>query len=194
MEDLKRVVNFFDKLNNDSKILLVNLLSKKEYNKGDFIIKKGDTPQNFYVLIKGVLRSYITDDNGKEHTRTLFTPVTTTGCMSGLILKEPSELSYECLSYCELYEGNYYDFIELTKERIDFANQYNHILEQIFLKMESKIYDLSVLNATERYLKLRDEIPEIENLVAQYHIASYLNISPVQLSRIRKDIIEKRLY
>ena len=54
--------------------------------------------------------------------------------------------------------------------------------------MEKRIFDLSSLDAKQRYLKLRKFIPEIDALIPQYHIASYLNITPVQLSRIRKDI------
>lgn len=65
------------------------------------------------------------------------------------------------------------------------------MLESIFLLLESRIYDLSVLDATERYLKLKNEISNIEEFIPQYHIASYLNISPVQLSRIRKEIYSK---
>jgi hypothetical protein len=48
-----------------------------------------------------------------------------------------------------------------------------------------------VLNGTERYLKLKKQISGIENLIPQYHIASFLNITPVQLSRIRKDLLKK---
>lgn len=194
MEDLKKVLIFLNKLNKESKLIFINLLSKKEFKKSEYIAKTGEVSDNFYFLTKGVVRSFITEPNGKEHTRTLFRPVSTTGSLGSLILKEPSTLNYECLTDCELYLGNFSQFKKLTKERIDFANQYNAILEGLFLKMESKIYDLSVLNATERYLKLKKEIPDIENLIAQYHIASYLNITPVQLSRIRKEIIQKRLY
>lgn len=194
MEDLKKVLTFLSKLNKESKLIFINLLTKKEFKKSELIAKTGETAENFFFLTKGVVRSFVTEPNGKEHTRTLFRPISTTGSLNSLILKEPSVLNYECLTDCELYVGNFLEFKKLTLERIDFANQYNAILEGLFLKLESKIYDLSVLNATERYLKLKKEIPNIENLIAQYHIASYLNITPVQLSRIRKEMIEKRMY
>ena len=42
------------------------------------------------------------------------------------------------------------------------------------------------MDATQRYLKLCKKIPDIESLIPQYQIASYLGITPVQLSRIRK--------
>ena len=69
----------------------------------------------------------------------------------------------------------------------EFCKMFSKMLSKIVLIFKSKIYDLSVLNATERYLKLRQELPDLEKLVPQYHITSYLNITPTQLSRIRKD-------
>jgi hypothetical protein len=68
---------------------------------------------------------------------------------------------------------------------------YANALESIFLLLEARIYDLSVLNATGRYLKLKKQIPNIENIITQYHIASYLNVSAVQLSRIRKEMYSR---
>jgi len=34
------------------------------------------------------------------------------------------------------------------------------------------------LDATQRYLKLRTQIPNIDDLIPQYQIASYLSITP----------------
>jgi len=41
-------------------------------------------------------------------------------------------------------------------------------------------------------LKFKKDNPGIENLIPLYHIASYLNITPVQLSRIRKDLYKTK--
>jgi len=61
-------------------------------------------------------------------------------------------------------------------------------LEQVFISYEERNLDLMTLNATESYIKLRKQIPDIDSLIPQYQIASYLSISPVQLSRIRKKL------
>jgi len=45
--------------------------------------------------------------------------------------------------------------------------------------------------ATERYLDLKDRIPGIEDRVSQAHIASYIGITPVSLSRIRRTLREE---
>ena len=88
-------------------------------------------------------------------------------------------------------EGDYYKFIELTKQNHELSLFHTKVLENVFISVVKRINELTTLNATERYLKLKNEIPDIENLIQQYHIASYLNITPVQLSRIRKELYSK---
>lgn len=167
------------------------LVSVKEYSKGDIIVDEGEIPTKFYILKSGIVRSYILDKKGKEHIRTLYIPVTTSGALSSLIKKSPSNATYDCLTDCEILEGNFSDFLKLTRENHDLSLFYNKVLESIFQRTENKVFDLSVLDAKERYLKLKSEINNIDNLITQYHIASYLNITPVQLSRIRKDLYSK---
>lgn len=170
---------------------LLELVSVKYLKKKGSIAKIGEIPKNFYILKTGVIRSFYKDEKGREYIRNLFTPIKATGALTALILDKPSRLSYDCLTDCEVYEINFKAFKKLTKKDKKIANLYAKVLETIFIVLESKIYDLSVLNATERYIKLKKQTPNIENLIPQYHIASYLNITPVQLSRIRKEIYSK---
>ena len=66
-------------------------------------------------------------------------------------------------------------------------------MEDAYIKKEKRIFELSMLDATDRYLKIRKDLPNIEKQIPQYQIASFLNITPVQLSRIRKDLLMKRI-
>ena len=167
------------------------LMRFKKLKKGNVLCAFNEIPTHFFILKSGIVRSYITDEKGKERTRTLFTPVSTTGSLRSLILNKPSTSIYECLTECEIYEGNFSHFIALTKKYHEFSHFYSKILEKIFLVVEKRITELSTLDATERYLKLKKDVPNIDNLIQQYHIASYLNITPVQLSRIRKELYSK---
>lgn len=171
------------------KFLKLTKLIKKD--KKQALTKLGETPTDLFILKNGIVRSYYIDEKGKKYTRSFFTPISSTGSLGALILKKPSKLTYECITDCELYALNFKELKELIKKDKNIAIMYGKALESIFLLLESRIFDLSVLNATEKYLKLKKEIPDIENLMPQYYIASYLNITPVQLSRIRKELYHK---
>ena len=191
MEFIRGFIKKFGRLSKESEEAYLTLLVEKKRSKGTIIAKKGETPTKFFMLKSGIARSYFTDENDKQYTRTLFRPVASIGAFSALILDKPSKLTYDCLTICEVYEGDFKAFKKLAKERADIANMYARGLEGVFIRMEKRIYNLSVLDAKERYLELKDRIPEIDNLIPQYHIASYLNITPVQMSRIRKDLYSK---
>lgn len=171
----------------------VSLATIKYYKKDDVIVKPDEYQKSFFILRSGIVKSYYFDREGKTHIRNFFTTMSTTGDIGALLTKKPARLYYDCFTDCELYEINFDEFINLVEKDHQFSKMFGKMLSKIVLIFESKIYDLSVLNATQRYLKLRIDLPEIEKIVPQYLIASYLNITPVQLSRIRKDIITNNL-
>ena len=115
-------------------------------------------------------------------------PLRAVGAFSSLITKKPTETVYDCLTDCTLLVGDFKKYKQFAKTNIELANLYNVILERLFIRMEKRIFELSLLDAKQRYLKLLRYMPEIETLIPQYHIASYLNVTPVQLSRIRKEL------
>jgi len=167
------------------------ILKEKNYKKNDVIVQLGEIPEIFYLLKSGIVASIVLDDKGNEHIKTIYHPISTTGALSSLIQQQPSDTFYKCLTDCTLIEGNFNGFKKLVNKEHVFAILYIKVLEKIFLRTEKKMKNLAILNATERYLELKKDIPDIENLIPQYHIASYLNITPVQLSRIRKKLFSK---
>lgn len=168
--------------------LVFDILKNNTIPKNKILIKKGDFPTKFYIIKTGLIRSYIVDELGKEHTKNIFVPVDITGPLTSLIKNKKSNTFYECLTDCEVLEGNYADFLALTREHHEIALLHTKILEKIFLVTDSRVSELSSLTSIERYLKAKERIPNIDNMIAQYHIASYINVTPVQLSRLRRKL------
>ena len=193
MKKLFDSLSEFSSLSEKTKKQYLELLELKEFKKKDKIADLGEVPTKFYILTSGVVRSFVTDEKGKEFTRSLYIPMRAIGAFSALVEKKPNEMIYECLTDCEMYVGDFQKFKALTNRNMEMATLYSSFLERIYMRMEKRVFELSVLDAKQRYLKLKKHIPEIENLIPQYHIASYLNITPVQLSRIRKDLYKNKL-
>jgi CRP-like cAMP-binding protein len=79
-----------------------------------------------------------------------------------------------------------------VKKYPEIALIYSKVLEENFIKLEVGNIQLATMSATERYLALRKRIPRIDNYISQFHIASHLGITPIQLSRIRKGLLTSK--
>ena len=120
---MKLLIDFINKINpipRESRDKLFSLIRLKELKKGDSIAKLGETPNDFYILRSGVIRSFYTDEKGKEYIRHLFTSSKVTGALGALVLDKPSRLSYDCLLDCEVYAINFKEF--KTKNKKLFIN------------------------------------------------------------------------
>jgi CRP-like cAMP-binding protein len=191
MDSIESFVERYHTLSETSLAEFKNLFTLKEYSKNDVLYRSGEASSRFFVMVNGLARSVVIDKNGKDKTRTLFqSPSVFTSLVSSLN-SEPSVAEFNCLTDVILYEGNFLRFLELTKKHHDISILYNRFLEEAFIKMQDKATVLSTLDATERYLHLKEQIPDIENLIQLNHIASYLSITSIQLSRIRKKIFSK---
>ncbi|WP_298533974.1 Crp/Fnr family transcriptional regulator [uncultured Algibacter sp.] len=181
-------LNSFLDISEETFAKLSDIAVFRKLERGELIGKSDEIPTKIYMLISGVMRAYLDSESGKEYNKSFFMPFSFVGAFTGLIKKQPSKLVYEALTYCKVYEVEFTTFMDLCKKDINVSHLYNRILEHVFIKYEERQIELISMNATERYLKLIRKIPEIENLIPQYQIASYLSITPVQLSRIRKKL------
>ncbi len=181
-------INSFLDVSEETFEKLASIATFRKIEKGVQVDKSGEIPSKIYMLISGIMRAYLSSEEGKEYNKSFFLPFSFVGALTGLIKGKPSKLTYEAITACKVYEVNYDDIMQLCREDVHVSNLYNKVLERVFIKYEERQLDLISMDAKERYIKLRRKIPGIDDLIPQYHIASYLSITPVQLSRIRKKI------
>ncbi len=179
-------LNSFSEVSHDTFVKLQNMSSYKLLKTNTVVTKEGEIPNKIYILLSGLMRTYFDSEAGKQHNKKIFSPTSFVGALTAIIKKEPSKLAYETLTDCKVFEIDFDIFMKLCKTDVDIANLYAKILERIFMQYEKRSLELISLDATQRYIKLREQIPNIDDLIPQFQIASYLSITPVQLSRIRK--------
>jgi len=190
MENIKLILNRFEPISDDSFNELSKLLTKKTYAKKSFLIKKLKDFDKFFILISGLTRSLTIAEDGSKNCRSILKPPALFLSLEKEIQKNNHifNIEFDCLTEVTVYEGNFKQFRKIAADRTDLCKLYIRGLETTLLKLIEKDAMKSHLNALERYLCLKKEIPNIENLIQLNQIANYLNITPVQFSRIRKKI------
>jgi CRP-like cAMP-binding protein len=177
--------NLTDILNIDPKATV------KEFRKGHILQLAGDSKASTFYVKKGLLRSYIIDNKGKEHIF-MFAPENwIIADVEALEFNEPVQLFIDCLEDTEVIIFNK-DFLfkaDLPKEKMV---ENVHLLYRRMGKLQRRVLMLMGSPAIDRYTYFLNTYPELPNRVAQRMIASYLGITPQALSTIRGQITHSK--
>lgn len=191
MDLLKAYLNSFSPLSEDTWNAVRILFTEEHLSKNDYFIKEGEASEHIAFLEKGIFRSFYRNEAGKEYNNHIFTAPSFIGGYSSLLSGLKNQTNQQALTNCSIYVANYKNLISLYKKFPDLETVARKWAEQKFITMEQREIDIVVLTADKRYELLVKEISGISQLIPQYHIASYLGITPTQLSRIRRKMSGK---
>ncbi len=194
MESLKQYLNAISPLSeetwNDISVLFKPMsLSPKEY-----FVEEHKQANEIAFLEKGCVRAFFTNSEAKEYNKQFFVAPSIIGAYTSLLTKEKNLIPQQALTECKIWVLNYSE-LEIRYEKFhDLERLGRKVAEFYFLEKERKELEMALQDATERYLKFKNQFPTLEQLIPQYHIASYLSISTTQLSRLRKKLRKKTNY
>jgi CRP-like cAMP-binding protein len=137
-----------------------------------------------YIVKTGVVRGYYYKDF-QEITVSLWMENETFGDVTTYITNNPAIKSYQAIEDTELYRMDIQRFRSFFEVNHEICNLARIISERYILKSQFLSYCLIHLTAEEKYQLFLINKPGLINRVKIKHIASYLDITPETLSRIR---------
>lgn len=164
----------------------LDLFSPLSISKGDYFAQESQYTSRLGFVVSGILRAYYADQNGKEYNKTFFPERTFVTSLAAVLLRQPGYLNFDALTDVQLWVADYYEMTALFEPHREIETLVRKFIEyEWVIKKELRELRLVLNNAEERYLFFRQEYPGLEDRIPQYHIASHLGITPIQLSRIR---------
>lgn len=162
-------------------------LKKKEH-----LFVEGQVARFVGFVNKGCLKYYRLDATGEEHIVYFAVEEWWIGDLSSFYSGEPSTYNLQALEPCELFLFTKESF-ETVRSEIPAYDQYVKIrhAKATDARLETLMSQRSD-SAETRYTKMLERFPDIFQRVPQHLIASYLGIKPQSLSRIRKQMAERR--
>lgn len=162
----------------------------KQHKKGELIILAGQDRCEPSILLSGLIRAFYLNAEGVDVTNLFIFEKTFYGS-DFLTMKKANVCSFEALEDCVSLVLDADVLNHALKNDVRLLLIYTGILEQAMNRKILRENALITKSAAERYLDLKNEYPHIEQRVNQTQIASYLGITPVSLSRIRRKIREE---
>lgn len=165
--------------------------TKKTFRRLEILSRPDIIPNEIFFINKGLIRTLVTDNKGIEHTIHFALEHQFIADYSNFIQKTRSIYSLQALEETEV--------IVLPRASIEWG--YHHlkegqkmgrlIAEFYFIYKDDRIKNMYARTPKQRYDSITDVFPNIHNRVPQHMIASYLGITPVHLSRLKKAKSEK---
>jgi CRP-like cAMP-binding protein len=187
----KRYNQFFNTLSSIIKIdvkemeYYSTLLSIKQFKKGDILVNAGDVCRSVFFINKGLCRTFFLNNKGEESTFHFTVENGFVTDYDSFLAKQPAYFTIQALepveavvmSYLTVHDG-YINLREGEKLGRVLAEKYLFIFT-------NKVRDIYTEDALTRYKKMNLNYPSILQRVPQHMVASYLNITPVHLSRLK---------
>lgn len=184
-ETINETVNRrFPEMTVESRKLLAGIITRKDMEKGEILLKEGQVSRYFVVVAKGMVRQFYYK-NGKDVTEHFSYEGDIVICIESVLQQEPTRLMIEALEAGTLYLIPADQLLKLSKESWEINMFYRKMLEYSLIVSQKKADSWRFETARERYLRLMETQPEVIKRAPLAHIASYLLMTPETLSRVR---------
>lgn len=178
-------IRTYHNISEQAELVWKNLLQEKIYKKGDYFIAIGQIPRKVAFVTKGLFSQYYITDNGDTIIKYFFPEGRIAGSIPATLTQSESLFTIEAIEDSTVLEYDFREFKKLASACPDVAAFYIRYVEQHWIiDKEPLEIVLRTDTAAKRYDDFLKKYPTLVKRLKKHHIASYLGITPTQLSRI----------
>ena len=156
------------------------------YKKGETFIALGQTARYIGLIKSGSVKYVVYTSDGKERVINLETVGGYAASFPFSLRGLPSIFSVIVNSDSEIYCLSVQKIMELSRQDENIRDIINQALEAVFYMIYDRYVDFYALAPKERYEQLLKKCPQLFEIFQLKDIASYLNITPQHLRRLKK--------
>lgn len=163
-----------------------SIFKPKKYLKKEFLCRANQIPDSLFFICKGLIKYYYIDYEGNECVKDFMGENMFGASYASLIKQVPSPYYIEALEETIVLEMNYKDLIFNISKYPIWKEIARLTAEYLYIFKERKESSLLLENAQTRYKRFINEYSSLSPRLKQKDIASFLNIKPESLSRIKR--------
>lgn len=165
--------------------VIVPLFKPVSFSAGETLLSAGERWHNLLAIKQGIFRLYYLDSNGKESNKGFFSAGQILAPIARSAIEQPVKFYIEALTDVNAYQCKY---CALKTALQPFAHSqmfFQQLTEQLLEDKINRELMFLQLDARKRYQVFQQNYPELCQQIPLRHIASYLGMTDVTLSRIR---------
>lgn len=174
--------NFNSQISTEEEKYILDSFLKETFRKKELVFRYGDANTKHYFIESGLMRLYLIDKSGKEFN-ILF--ARENQIIGDLITPEPTDFNLEAIEETTVYSISDQNFEKLI-DTLSLKHKSNpdSSIRRSYINIQKRLVSILANTAEENYLAFKYRNPDFIQRLPQYHIASYLGITPEFLSKI----------
>jgi CRP-like cAMP-binding protein len=160
------------------------------YRKKQHLLEENQVNRYLYLVKSGIVRSYVTDKEGRDFTNAFFYAKTQdfVASFSSFKFQKPSIHCLEAVVDTEVWAWHYSYIHEKLARDLNFYRFFRYCTDGLFIRFEERETRMFRCTPEERYRLFVAENPDTFSSIPLQNLATYLGVTPETLSRIRKRI------
>lgn len=191
LNELADTMNFSDGIPREELRRLLKCKKTIRLAKNEYFLMAGDVPEYIGFVRYGLLRLFYITIDGVEANKHFCLENTIASSYGAFLQRDESKFYIQALEDTKLLAVDYQTHQYLLNGHICWQILARKLAEMLFILKEKREWEFLLSDARERYVQFLKDYPDLERRLSQYHIASYLGITPESLSRIRSGLKQK---
>ncbi len=187
MQKLKTFIDKIVPLGEEEWHITQQFFKAETLSKGDFFVEEGKICRKVAFIEQGLFRLFYRIE-GQEKVMLFFQENQMLSDYFSFLMQSPSIRPIEAIEDAVLYTLSYQNLQKLYEQIPAWQKMGRLLAEYAYIYAVERSNRLIHDDADTRYLTLMQENPTLLQRVPQYFIASYLNMTPETLSRVKKRI------
>ena len=175
-------------MTHDELDILQSVLVPMKFAKGEMILKEGEVCTNMYYIDKGLVRQFYFK-SGKQLTEHMAVEGNIVMCIESLFREEPTKLQIEAIEPTIIYALPKARLEEVALHNVNMQILYRKILEESLILSQVHADLVRFESAQNRYRRMCKLQQQVTLRAPLVYIASYLQMTPETLSRVRSSIL-----
>ena len=171
---------------------LIKRTKERRVKRRQFVLQEGDVCKHYTFVVEGCLKMYGVDKNGKEHNLQFAAENDWITDLGSFHKEQPSQLYIEALEPAHIIQIEREDLLFFYRNFPKFNRTFRVITETKYVELQDRVLQNISSTAEGRYLDFLTRYPKLSFRLPNTQIASYLGITPEFLSKIRKDLSQKK--
>ena len=178
----------YSTMTHDELDILESVLVHRKYAKGETILAEGEVCSEIIYIDRGLAREFYIKNN-KEVTEYLAVEGSIMMSIESLFKEQPSHIQIEALEPCVIYALPKKRLEEVALHNVNIQILYRKILEESLILSQVHADLVRFESAENRYRRMCKLSPQVALRAPLLYIASYLQMTPETLSRVRSTVL-----